>query len=150
MVIAWTSRSNEGYSSMAARCDRELDMKEDVRSPGQPMAQPLPWFLLALLLSSLLLDTISLIANAGLYAAVSYWILSGAIASALVVAVLRLRDWSSTPLDEPEWGLTLWRALSTLLIVILTGSSWSLRSAHANELGSMPILLSILATGVAL
>jgi hypothetical protein len=129
---------------------KEANMNGRAKSPSQSVTTQLPRFLLGMLFTSVLLDILSLTANSGVYATISLSILPVAIGSALVVATLRLREWSSTPQDEPEWSLTLWRALSTVLIVILIGSSWSLRPVYASGFGSVPVLLSLLAISVAL
>jgi uncharacterized membrane protein len=88
--------------------------------------------------------------NQGLYA-VSYWMIAAGLIGGLLAAIVGLLDWLGISDNTRAKTVGAWHGLGNLVIVILYGLSWWLRSQDpANVPSSAAFVLSLLGFGLAL
>ncbi|PYQ29399.1 MAG: hypothetical protein DMF56_10545 [Acidobacteria bacterium] len=115
---------------------------------GHPIHQMLIVFPLGLLATSLFFDVIGLTTDhPGLLQAAWYMIAAGVI-SGLVAAVFGLIDFLAIPSGTRAKRIGLLHGVGNVIVVALFAASWWLRRDHPANPGSLPVILSAVATGL--
>lgn len=116
---------------------------------GHPIHQMLVVFPLGLLAGSVLFDIIFLVQKTARWADLAYWTMLFGLVGGVVAAVFGALDWSKIPRGTRAYRIGRIHGLGNLLVVVLFGISFALRSSDPTTPGKVPILLSFLGFALA-
>jgi len=117
---------------------------------GHPIHQMLIVFPLGLLATSLVFDIVYQATGNGRWADVAFVMIASGIIGGLVAAVFGLIDWVAIPKGTRAKRIGALHGIGNVIVVGLFAVSWLLRYDHPTYTGSAPLVLSILAVGLAL
>jgi uncharacterized membrane protein len=125
-------------------------MESRVKVLGHPLHQMLIVLPLGLLSGAVIFDVIRLIAGAGDWATVSFWLIAAGIVSGLLAAVFGLLDWTKIPSGTRARRIGAFHGLGNVVVVGLFGASWFLRSGTGMEPSTLALILSFAGGGLAM
>ncbi|MBI5544848.1 MAG: DUF2231 domain-containing protein [Deltaproteobacteria bacterium] len=125
-------------------------MNSRVKVVGHPIHPMLVVFPLGLLASSLVFDFIALATGNSDWAVSSFYMIAAGIVGGLAAAVFGLLDWLSVPSGTRARALGAWHGLGNVVVVVLFAVAWALRFNQRTDVALAPLVLQILAVGMAL
>ena len=124
-------------------------MEAKARLFGHSIHQMLIPFPLGVLGTSLAFDLIAAVTHRGpLFRTVWYMIAAGVV-TGLVAAVFGLIDWLSIPSGTRAKRIGAMHGIGNVVLVLLFATSWFIRRGHVEDPGTLAIVLSAIATGMA-
>jgi uncharacterized membrane protein len=125
-------------------------MESKVKLLGHPIHPMLIAFPFGLLATSLIFDLIALITGNRLWHEMAYWLIAAGIIGGVLAAVFGLLDWAAIPAGTRAKRIGLMHGGGNIVVMALFAVNWFLRSGDLRNPGSLPIVLSVVAAGLAL
>ena len=125
-------------------------MESRTKLLGHPVHPMLIVFPLGLLSASVIVDVIARLTNCARCAEVGYWKLVGGLLGGLVAAPFGLLDWLAVPEGTRAKEIGRWHGLGNALVLGLFGASWLARRDDPGARRTLPFVLALLGTGVAM
>ncbi|ADB40118.1 DUF2231 domain-containing protein [Spirosoma linguale] len=125
-------------------------MESRAKLAGHPAHQILIVFPLGLLLTSVIFDITFLLRDNSTMSVVAYWMITAGLLWGVVAAVPGLIDWLAIPAATRAKRIGLFHALGNVVVLILFGLSWWLRTDESNyQPSTLALISSFIAFGVA-
>lgn len=124
-------------------------MESKAKLFGHPLHQMLIVFPLGLLAMSAIFDIIALFGYTQFFAA-SYYMIAAGVITGLIAAVFGAIDWWAIPLGTRAKAIGAWHGVGNLAVVALFAISWLLRRDSPAAPGLIPVVLSVIAVGLAM
>jgi uncharacterized membrane protein len=114
--------------------------------PIHPILIPFP---LGLLTTSVVFDVIYLLTGDGKWSGISFWMIAAGVIGGLAVAVFGLIDWLTIPSGTRAKAVGMRHGTANVVVVTLFIVSWLLRADAPGDPGTVAIVLSFVAVGLA-
>jgi uncharacterized membrane protein len=114
--------------------------------PIHPILIPFP---LGLLTTSIVFDVVHLLTGSGKWSEISFWVIAAGVIGGLAAAVFGLIDWLAIPSGTRAKVVGLWHGAINVVMVTLFIVSWLLRADAPGDPGTVAIVLSFVAIGLA-
>jgi uncharacterized membrane protein len=114
--------------------------------PIHPILIPFP---LGLLTTSVVFDVVYLLTGDGKWSGISFWMIAAGVIGGLAAAVFGLIDWLAIPSGTRAKSVGLWHGSANVVMVTLFIVSWLLRTDAPGDPGTVAIVLSFVAVGLA-
>jgi uncharacterized membrane protein len=114
--------------------------------PIHPILIPFP---LGLLTTSVVFDVVYLLTGDGKWSGISFWMIAAGVIGGLAAAVFGLIDWLAIPSGTRAKSVGLWHSSANVVMVTLFIVSWLLRTDAPGDPGTVAIVLSFVAVGLA-
>jgi uncharacterized membrane protein len=114
--------------------------------PIHPILVPFP---LGLLTTSFVFDVVHLLTGNGKWSEISFWMIAAGVIGGLAAAVFGLIDWLAIPSGTRAKVVGLWHGTTNVVMVTLFIVSWVLRADAPGAPGTIAVLLSFVAVGLA-
>lgn len=125
-------------------------MESKVKLLGHPIHQMLIVFPLGLLATSLFFDIVGLISGDRLWHQMAFWLILAGIIGGLLAAVFGLLDWLAIPSGTRAKNIGLLHGGGNVVVVAIFALNWFLRYGDTRNPGSLALILSVVAVGLAL
>jgi uncharacterized membrane protein len=129
---------------------QESAMNSKAKLLGHPIHQMLIVFPLGLLATSLVFDIVYKATGNPRWADIAFVMIACGIVGGLLAAVFGLVDWLAIPQGTRAKRVGAWHGIGNVVVVGVFAISWLLRYGATAYAGSVPLVLSIVAVGVAL
>ena len=116
---------------------------------GHPIHSILIAFPVGLLTSAVVFDVVYLIRGEGKWPEISFWMIAAGVIGGLAAAVFGLIDWLAIPSGTRAKSVGLWHGSANVVMVTLFIVSWLLRTDAPGDPGTVAIVLSFVAVGLA-
>jgi len=107
-------------------------------------------FPLGLLATAVIFDLIWFATGSARWAEVSFWMIAAGLVGGVVAAVFGLIDYVAIPAGTRAKAIGMWHGVGNVLVMVLFFFSWFLRRPNPGNPGLTPIVIALLAAGVAL
>ena len=125
-------------------------MESRTKLLGHPVHPMLIVFPLGLLSASVIVDLIARLTKSARCSEVAYWKLVGGLVGGLLAAPFGLLDWLAVPDGTRAKEIGRWHGLGNALVLGLFGASWLARRDDPGARRTLPFVLALLGTGVAM
>jgi uncharacterized membrane protein len=119
---------------------------QDKGHPIHPILIPFP---LGLLTTSVVFDVVHLLTASGRWSEISFWMIAAGVIGGLAAAVFGLIDWLAIPSGTRAKAVGLWHGTTNVVMVTLFIASWLLRADAPGDPGTVALVLSFVAVGLA-
>ena len=137
----------------AAAASRGIGKEEHVESKVKVMGHPIHPILipfpLGLLSTSVVFDIVYLLTGDGKWTEISFWMIAAGVIGGLAAAVFGLIDWLAIPSGTRAKAVGMWHGTTNVVMVTLFVVSWLLRAGAPGDPGTVAIVLSFVAVGLA-
>ncbi len=124
-------------------------MESRAKTMGHPIHPILIPFPLGLLSTSVIFDVVYLLTGNGKWSEISFWMIAAGVIGGLAAAVFGLIDWLAIPSGTRAKAVGMWHGASNVVMVTLFIVSWLLRADDQGDPGTVAIILSFGAGGLA-
>ena len=124
-------------------------MESKAKIMGHPIHPILIPFPLGLLTTSIVFDVVHLLTGSGKWSEISFWMIAAGVIGGLAAAVFGLIDWLAIPPGTRAKVVGLWHGATNVVMVTLFIVSWLLRADAPGAPGTVAIVLSFVAVGLA-
>jgi uncharacterized membrane protein len=114
--------------------------------PIHPILIPFP---LGLLSTSVVFDVVDLLTGDEKWSKISFWMIAAGVIGGLAAAVFGLIDWLAIPSGTRARAVGMWQGATNVVMVTLFIVSWVLRADAPGDPGTLAIILSFVAVGLA-
>jgi uncharacterized membrane protein len=114
--------------------------------PIHPILIPFP---LGLLTTSVVFDFVHLLTGEEKWSGISFWMIAAGVIGGLAAAAFGLIDWLAIPSGTRAKAVGLWHGITNVIVVTLFIVSWLLRADAPGAPGTVAIVLSFVAVGLA-
>jgi uncharacterized membrane protein len=125
-------------------------MESRARILGHAIHPILIVFPLGLLLTSVYYDVVHLVTDNRMWARIAYWMIAAGVVTGLAAAIPGIIDWLVIPGGTRAKRVGVLHGLGNVVMLLLFGVSWLLRSDAPLEPGTFEIVLSFVGAGLAL
>jgi uncharacterized membrane protein len=124
-------------------------MESKAKIMGHPLHPILIPFPLGLLSTSVIFDVVHLLTGNGKWSEISFWMIAAGVIGGLVAAVFGLIDWLAIPSGTRAKAVGMWHGTTNVVMVTLFIVSWLLRADAPGDPGTVAIVISFVAVGLA-
>jgi len=128
---------------------KEERVESKAKIMGHPIHPILILFPLGLLTTSVVFDVVHLLTGSGKWSEISFWMIAAGVIGGLAAAVFGLIDWLAIPSGTRAKVVGLWHGATNVVMVTLFIVSWLLRADAPGDPGTVAIVLSFVAVGLA-
>ena len=114
--------------------------------PIHPILIPFP---LGLLSTSVIFDVVHLLTGNGKWSEISFWMIAAGVIGGLAPAVFSLTDWLAITSGTRAKAVGMWHGATNVVMMTLFIVSWLLRANAPGDPGTVAIVLSFVALGLA-
>jgi uncharacterized membrane protein len=125
-------------------------MESRIKLLGHPMHQMLIVIPLGLLATAVFFDLVAVGLRDGYWSEISYWMIAPGVVSGLVAAPFGLIDWLAIPAGTRAKRIGAVHGLGNVIVVMLFGLSWVMRSDAPRAPETMALALSFTGGALAL
>jgi uncharacterized membrane protein len=104
---------------------------------------------LGLLTTSVVFDFVHLLTGEEKWSGISFWMIAAGVIGGLAAAAFGLIDWLAIPSGTRAKAVGLWHGITNVIVVTLFIVSWLLRADAPGAPGTVAIVLSFVAVGLA-
>ena len=124
-------------------------MESKAKVMGHPIHPILIPFPLGLLTTSVVFDFVHLLTGEEKWSGISFWMIAAGVIGGLAAAAFGLIDWLAIPSGTRAKAVGLWHGITNVIVVTLFIVSWLLRADAPGAPGTVAIVLSFVAVGLA-
>ena len=124
-------------------------MEGKAKVMGHPIHPILIPFPLGLLTTSVVFDFVHLLTGEEKWSGISFWMIAAGVIGGLAAAAFGLIDWLAIPSGTRAKAVGLWHGITNVIVVTLFIVSWLLRADAPGAPGTVAIVLSFVAVGLA-
>jgi uncharacterized membrane protein len=128
---------------------KEEHVESKAKIMGHPLHPILIPFPLGLLSTSVIFDVVYLLTGNGKWSEISFWMIAAGVIGGLAAAVFGLIDWLAIPSGTRAKAVGMLHGTTNVVMVALFIVSWLLRSDAPGDPGTVSIVLSFVAVGLA-
>jgi uncharacterized membrane protein len=125
-------------------------MESRAKLLGHPVHQMLIVFPLGLLAMAVIFDLLAIALGNGYWSEIGYWMIAAGVVTGLLAAPFGFIDWPAIPAGTRAKRIGAVHGLGNVVVVVMFGLSWWLRSAAPNAPQALPLALSFAAGALAL
>jgi uncharacterized membrane protein len=125
-------------------------MESRAKLVGHSIHQMLIVFPLGLLAMAVIFDLLAIAMRQGYWSEIAYWMIAAGAITGLVAAPFGFIDWLAIPSGTRAKRIGAVHGIGNVLVVLLFASSWLLRGDALRTPGTLALLLSFVAGGMAL
>ncbi|MBA3780075.1 MAG: DUF2231 domain-containing protein [Chloroflexi bacterium] len=115
---------------------------------GHPIHAMLIPYPLALLSTAGVFDVLGLVTGDGMWHTIAFWMIAAGLLVGLLAAVFGFLDFSNIPKETRARSVARTHGLGNVVVVVLFGASWWLRTGNIADPGLVPVLLALLGTAL--
>jgi uncharacterized membrane protein len=128
---------------------KEERVESKAKIMGHPIHPILIPFPLGLLSTSVIFDVVHLLTGDEKWSEISFWMIAAGVIGGLAAAVFGLIDWLAIPSSTRAKAVGMWHGAINVVMVTLFIVSWLLRADAPGDPGTVAIVLSFVAVGLA-
>jgi uncharacterized membrane protein len=125
-------------------------MESRAKLLGHPIHQMLIVFPLGLLAMAVVFDLIAISLGEGYWSEIAYWMIAAGVITGLLAAPFGFIDWLAIPSNTRAKRIGAIHGAGNVLVVLMFGASWLLRSDAPPSPDGVALALSFVAGGLAL
>lgn len=125
-------------------------MESRAKVLGHPLHTMLIAFPLGLLATAVIFDVIAMVGDFPELHVASYWMIGAGVIGGVLAAIPGAIDFFAIPRHTRAWRVGAVHGLGNLAVVALFAVSWILRREYPSDPDAIPILLAIIAAGLAM
>ena len=125
-------------------------MESRAKLLGHPVHQMLIVFPLGLLAMAVIFDLLTIGLSQGYWSEIAYWMIAAGVITGLLAAPFGFIDWLAIPSGTRAKRIGAIHGAGNVVVVLLFGVSWLMRSDAPQAPGALALALSFVAGGLAL
>jgi uncharacterized membrane protein len=125
-------------------------MESRAKLLGHPVHQMLIVFPLGLLAMAVIFDLLTIGLSQGYWSEIAYWMIAAGVITGLLAAPFGFIDWLAIPSGTRAKRIGAIHGAGNVVVVLLFGVSWLMRSDAPQVPGALALALSFAAGGLAL